>query len=181
MFGAIPITARVWLDCGGAVLLYVCCEEFVPETVTQWPSPQKMKDSSVLFQENRLHGELLSGVSVLMDGGHMGSAKHGDCMMQSACWEGFTQQNEVTKLFFWPISRELIFAVVNYQGSWHDSKIAMSSRLLAILLTEHTPTGMGLLGDGAFTRSAANLRRKILRGRKLGELKETDKNLKSHG
>ena len=64
---------------------------------------------------------------------------------------------------------EIIFAGVNFPGSWHDSKIASASGLYFPQLIDYTPTGYALLGDSAFPRVSAALNSKIIRARKPNE------------
>ncbi len=94
---------------------------------------------------------------------------YGDDDIQNAFWEGFTQQHEVTNLLVWNFFGEIIFAALNFPGSWHDSKLGAASGLYRPMLTKHTPPGLALLGDSAFPRSVPELRGKLVRARKANE------------
>lgn len=71
----------------------------------------------------------------------MPCTEHTDADVQNALWEGFEQADEDTNLFVWNFQGDCIHAAINYLGSWHDSKLALSSGLYSPILTDNTPAG----------------------------------------
>lgn len=137
----------------------------------EWPSVEEMKESTELLQQNREFGHLLKGVFAVVDGGRMPCADYEDPDMQNAYYEGYTCSVEVTNLFVYNFKGELIHAAVNYPGSWHDNRLAMTSGLIFPNLgDEMTPPGFAILGDSAFvTRTTGG---KVVRARKNNETGE---------
>ena len=173
IFGLVPSSVSVWLDFGLEVMQKIVRTYRDNHFRICWPSEHEMRNSASLLTRNRPYGRLLSGVFAVMDGGRMPCASYSDPDVQNAFWEGYTQAHEVTNLFVWNFYGELIFAAVNFPGSWHDSRVAAESGLYAPTLTEDTPTGFCVLADSAFPRTSAILEGKIVRGRKANELGES--------
>jgi len=170
MFGIVPSSVSVWLDYALEVLLKIVTKATNVDFEICWPTVAEMKASSDLLVRNRELGPLLSGCFGVLDGGRMPCANSGDADVQNAYWEGFTQAQEVTNLFAFNFLGEIIHAGINFPGSWHDSKVAATSKLYYPKLGDSmTPKGYCLLGDSAFPRVAGELQGKIIRARKANE------------
>eukprot|EP00171_Calliarthron_tuberculosum_P023637 IDg23637t1 len=169
VFGIVPSSIHVWLDYGLEVLTRVVRRPELRDFEIRWPTEEEMRSSSALLEHNRQYGHLLRGVFAVLDGGRMPCASYVDADLQNAYWEGFTQAVEVTNLFVWNFHGEIVYAALNFPGSWHDSKLAVESGLYVPHLTEHTPPGYAILGDSAFPRSSAALQGKLVRARKVNE------------
>ena len=129
VFGVVPSTASVWLDYGVEVMSKVIEGNECKYFAVKWPDEDQMRHSASILEQNRNHDGLLNGVFAVMDGGRMLCSRNGDPNIQNAYWEGFSQSREVTNLFVWDFKGELIFAAVNYPGSWLDSRVAAASGL----------------------------------------------------
>ena len=73
-------------------------------------------------------------------------------------------------MFAWNFKGELIYAAINYPGSWHDSRLAAASGIYTLLLEHYAPSGYAVLADNAFPRGGDFLEGKILRARKSNEM-----------
>lgn len=170
MFGFVPSTVSVWIDYGLTVLLKVLRDKSVPEFRVKWPKIEEMDESHRLLKFNRSNGPLLPNVFAVIDGARMPCADYTDSDLQNAFYEGYTGNTEITNIFVFNFKGELIHAAVNFPGSWHDSKVVLSSGLLLDRLSDDkTPRGYAILGDSAFIARARVTHGKILRGRKASE------------
>ena len=170
IFGVIPSTLYCWLNYALEVLYRLVQNKNIADFEIRWPSPAEMKSSCQLLESNRQNGFLLKGVFAVVDGARMPWATYADPKLQNAYWEGFTQGHEVTNLLVWNFYGEIIFAAVNFLGSWHDSRLAAAGGLYYPLLIEETPPGFAILGDSAFPRTDPRLKGKIVRARKTNEI-----------
>ena len=169
IFGLVPTSVYIWLDFSLEVLANaVRCSSYT-EFEIRWPSLTEMKASASILERNREYGKLMAGIFAVVDGARTPCADFTDADLQNAYWEGYTQSVEVTNLFVWNFSGEIIHAVINYPGSWHDSRVAASSGLYTPRLTELAPAGLVILGDSAFPKANGDLRGKIMRARKANE------------
>jgi len=170
LFGIVPSSVSVWLDFAMEVLQRIVISSHNPDFEIRWPTVPEMKSSSDLLVRNRELGGLLSGCFGILDGGRMPCSTSGDRDVENAYWEGFTQAHEVTNLFVFNFYGEIIHAGINFPGSWHDSKVAATSKLYYPKLGDaKTPKGYCLLGDSAFPRVSGELQGKIIRARKSNE------------
>ena len=112
-----PGTVSVWLDNGMEVLFRVMQKTDVPDFEIRWPTLQEMEASTRLLQRNRQYGPLLKGGFAVMEGGRMPRPSYVQPDLQNAFWEGFAQAHEVSNLFLWNFSGELIHAGINLPGS----------------------------------------------------------------
>lgn len=169
-FGLVQTSLSVWLDYSLRVLYQVVSNPIRPAFRIAWPSFEEQKASAELLGRNRPNGALLKGIFSVTDGGRFKCADYVDTDIQNAYFEGYTQQDEVTNLFVFDFKGELIFAAVNYPGSWHDSKLASVSGLYHVKLAdENTPPGMAILGDSAFVNNTRVTHGKVVRNRKSTE------------
>ena len=169
IFGIVPGTISVWLDYAMEVLFRVMQRTELPDIEIHWPTLQEMEVSTRLLQRNRQYGPLLKGVLAVMDGGCMPCPSYVQPDLQNAYWEGFTQAHEVSNLFMWNFSGELIHAGIKFPGSWPDSRIASGSGLYCSLLMAQTQPGFAMFAESAFPQTAEALQGKIVRTRKDNE------------
>lgn len=99
IFGVVPSTVSVWLDYALEVLYRVVRKPANLEFAVTWPTESEMLSSAGLLETNRPLGPVLRGIFAVMDGGRMPCVSYTDPDLQNACWESFTQAEEVTKLF----------------------------------------------------------------------------------
>lgn len=84
--------------------------------------------------------------------------------LHNAYYEGYTGNVDVTNLFVWNFFGELKHASINYQGIWHDSKLARASGIISPKLSNETPEVFAILGDSAFAVDYRTVNGKIVRG-----------------
>lgn len=109
-----------------------------------------MQCSVSLLQNNRPNGHLLRGILAIMDEERMPCLFYSNSNVQNAYWKGFKQAIEVSNLFVRNFHGELIFAALNYPGSWKDSRIAAESGLYGEILMKQTPIGMAVFAESTF-------------------------------
>ena len=100
ILGIVPSSACVWLDYAMEVLYRTVKDPLDTDFEIRWPSERKIEDSAALLEQNRQHGDLLCGTLVVTDSARMPCATCDDPDMQNAYWDGYTQADEVTNLFF---------------------------------------------------------------------------------
>lgn len=127
-----------------------------------------MKYSSKLLVENREYGYLLAGVFGVVDGGPWACADYNDVDTQNEYYEGYTCTVEVSNIFVFYFTANVIHAAMNYPGSLHDVNLAASYGLLHQKMSEKTPAGMAIIANSA--SSTTKMDGKIVKGRKNNEL-----------
>ena len=164
------------MDYSFEVLCRVVKRKSRKEFEVRWPNIEEMRASAALLEQNRIHWMLLQGVFRITDGGRMPCADYTDLDPQNVYFEGLTQNVEVTNLFVWNFFGEIIYASVNYPGSWHDTKLAgMSGLYFPKLSDEMTPPGMAILEDSAFVNTIKATNGKGLRSTKSNEVNDIPK------
>lgn len=106
-----------------------------------------------------------------MDSGTIPCADYVDADIQIAYFERYTQCVEVTNLFVYNFSDEVVHFAINNPGSWHGGKLAsMSGLLYPKLCKEMIPPGFAVLDDSAFVVDPRVSGGKIVRRRKNNEM-----------
>lgn len=88
-----------------------------------------MRDYSSLLLRNRSDENLLKGVFATLDGARIPCAKYTDPLLENAIRKGFIKGHEVTNLFVWNFYGEIIYAAVNFPGSWNNSRLVAAEGL----------------------------------------------------
>lgn len=89
---------------------------------------------------------------------------------QNSYFEVFTQELEVTNLFVWKFKGELVHAQINFLCSWHDSRLAASSGLYYLKISDYVaPPGYSIFWDSAFIKEIKGGHSKFVRARKQNE------------
>lgn len=72
----------------------------------------------------------------------------------------------------------MIRAAVNFPGSWHDRKLAITSGLIFPKLSDDTTSPVyAILGDSAFVINSGKANYKIVRSRKTNEINSIPESL----
>ena len=93
----------------------------------RWHTTPEFHNSAALLRLNCPKVPILAGIFAVMDGLKMPCATYTILELQNTYWERFTLGDEVRNLFVWNFHGECIHAMVDFPGSWRDSKLASSS------------------------------------------------------
>lgn len=103
----------------------------------------------------------------------MPCADYTDLDLHKAYFEGLTQAVKEKNLIVLNFFDALINATVNYQGRWHDNKLAAVSDLYFHKLFDSlTPSRMAILGDSVFLNNVRMTYGKIIRDSMPNERKD---------
>lgn len=107
----------------------------------------------------------MSGVFSLVDGRRLPCADYIHLQIQTGYYNGYTGNVEVTYLLVYSFFGEVIHSAVNYTGSWHEKRLALTSGLYHQTLNgEYTTPVYSIVVDSTFAGSAMSTNGKLARG-----------------
>lgn len=169
-FGMTQSSLAEWLDYSIRVLYQVVTSKHNKEFEIRWPTFIEQEESASLLK-NEIHPVTFSqDIFGITDGGRFPCADYINLNVQNAFSEGYTQRAEVTNVFVFNFKGELIFAAINFPGTWHDSEIADRTDLYHEKLSDRmTEPGMAILGDDVFVNDTGAANGKIVRSKDVNE------------
>lgn len=115
-----------------------------------WPTPTETEEPAQLLQRSRPIGHLLLGVFAVVDNGRFKCPDYFKGDMQKANYEGYMCSEEVTNLFLFDFTGNIIHAAVtavNYPCSLLKRFVTCPSGLMFLkLLDRMTPPGRTISG-----------------------------------
>lgn len=94
----------------------------------------------------------LRGAFGMVDGLKLRVMEPGDSYDQNSYYNGWLCDTYISNLLVFVPDGAIVFAAVNFPGSWHDSRVAQLSGLQE-LLTKHCSDSEFIVGDSAFPLS----------------------------
>jgi hypothetical protein len=110
-----------------------------------WPNAATIRRYQEMFA--RRHPGLQAGVFGVLDGLQLTCNNHTNRLIQNAFYNGWKCDTFISNILVFAPDGTIFFAVVNFPGSYHDSKVAVP---VYEMLEHHTPDNCFLLGDIAF-------------------------------
>ncbi|KDQ52853.1 hypothetical protein JAAARDRAFT_50074 [Jaapia argillacea MUCL 33604] len=153
IFALVPSTTTRYLDFSMAILLDTL--QHMEDGCIAWTT------GSRLVEDNRLivarHSRLKGGFGST-DGLGLPVTESDDPEIENTTYNGWKSAHFVSNVFAFSPRGEIIHAILNAPGSWHDSHVA---RPLFEKLRTSTPDGYYLIADSAFPRGTAAIQGKI--------------------
>lgn len=116
-----------------------------------------MEVSTSLLQRNRSYGYLLKCEFPVAAGARMPCADYRDSNVRNGHYGGYTCRVEITDVLFHNFKGELIRTVLNYLGSYRDSRLShLSALIYPNLSDELTPSGFAVLSNSAIVTKNTN-------------------------
>eukprot|EP00733_Pompholyxophrys_punicea_P001663 Pompholyxophrys_punicea_v1_NODE_920_length_1139_cov_2.371771.p1 type:complete len:200 gc:universal NODE_920_length_1139_cov_2.371771:273-872(+) len=145
IFGITPSVCSLYLEFSLEILFGLFSDNLVPFAEIFLPTVEQLAELARIVER---YEPLVKNCIGFLDGCNMVTESMSDPNEQNCFYNGWHSSVWASNLFFVLPTGEIAYAALNYPGSWHDARIAFSSKMHEIIL--NLPVPYVILADTAF-------------------------------